>query len=144
LSLYLESSAVLGWLLDESSAATVREILTTTEIVVASDLTLIECDRVLLRAQALAELTEAEVADRRAHLATASAHWQVLRISADVVARAREPFPGDPIRTLDAIHLACALVARTAIAGLELLSLDGRIRNAGKRLGFGVLPAQTE
>jgi predicted nucleic acid-binding protein len=144
LTLYAESSAILSWLLDEPSAGAVREIFETAGTIVASDLTLIECDRLLLRAQALAELTEVEVADRRAHLATASAHWHVLRISSDVVARAREPFPGDPSRTLDAIHLACALVARTAVAGLELLSLDSRIRNAGKKLGFGVVPAQIE
>jgi hypothetical protein len=130
--------------MDEPSATAVREILAAAETIVSSDLTLIECDRVLLRAQALAELTEVEVADRRAHLATASAHWQILRISPDVVARAREPFPGDPIRTLDSIHLACALVARTAVAGLELLSLDVRVRNVGKKIGFGVIPAQIE
>ena len=142
--LYAESSAILCWLMDEPSAAAVREILAAAETIVSSDLTLIECDRVLLRAQTLAELTEVEVADRRAHIAAVSAHWQILRISPDVVARAREPFPGDPIRTLDAIHLACALVARTAVAGLELLSLDSRVRNAGKKLGFGVIPAQIE
>ncbi len=141
MSLYAESSAILGWLLDEPSAAAVREMLLMAECVIASDLTLIECDRVLLRAQALEELTEAEVADRRSRLVTAAAHWQVLRLSEGVVARAREPFPGDPIRTLDAIHLACALVARTAVADLKLLSLDERVRAAANKLGFEVVPA---
>ena len=117
-----------------------RQPLSEAGIVVASDLTLIECDRVLHRAAALGELTEAEVADRRAHLATAVAHWHVLRIGPEVVDRARQPFPGDPIRTLDAIHLASVLVARSAVAGLELLSLDERIRGVGKRLGLTLLP----
>ena len=45
-----------------------------------------------------------------------------------------------PIRTLDAIPLATVLVARSAVAGLELLSLDGRIRKAAKRLGLQLLP----
>jgi predicted nucleic acid-binding protein len=139
-SLYVESSAVLAWLLDEEAGAFVRKTLSETEIVLASDLTLIECDRVLHRAAALGELTEAEVADRRAHLATAAAHWHVLRIGSEVVDRARQPFPGDPIRTLDAIHLASALVARSAVARLELLSLDDRIRGAGKKLGLTLLP----
>ena len=67
MNLYAESSAVLAWLLDESSAADVRRSLASAEIIVASDLTLIECDRVILRAAALGELTEAEAADRRAH-----------------------------------------------------------------------------
>jgi predicted nucleic acid-binding protein len=139
-SLYAESSAVLAWLLDEEGGAFARQTLSDTPIVLASDLTLIECDRVLHRAGALGELTEVEVADRRAHLATAAAHWHVLRIGPEVVDRARQPFPGGPIRTLDAIHLALVLVARAAVAGLELLSFDDRIRGVAKKLGLELLP----
>jgi hypothetical protein len=139
-SLYAESSAVLAWLLDEESAATVRESLAAEQLVVASDLTLIECDRVLHRAATLGELTEADAADRRAYLATIAAHWTVLRVGPEVVERARQPFPGEPIRTLDAIHLASLLVARSALAGLALLSLDARVRGAAGRLGIELRP----
>lgn len=117
-----------------------RQTLVDAEVVIASDLTIVECDRVLLRAAALGELTEAEAADRRAHLATAASHWHVLRIGPEVVERARQPFPGEPVRTLDAIHLASALVARSALAGLELLSVDERIRRAASLLGVRVQP----
>jgi len=143
-NLYAESSAVLGWLLDEDSATEVRRLLAAAEFIVASDLTLIECDRVLLRAVSLGELTEAEAADRRAHLVAAASHWHVLRIAAEIVDRARLPFPGDPIRTLDAIHLASALTGRGALAGLALLSLDDRVRKAGKALGLEILPSQIQ
>jgi predicted nucleic acid-binding protein len=108
--------------------------------IVASDLTLIECDRVILRAAALGQLTEAEAADRRAHLTATASHWQILRVAPEIVKRARQPFPGEPIRTLDAIHLASVLVARTAIAGLRLLSLDDRVRKAAKKLGLDIIP----
>jgi predicted nucleic acid-binding protein len=141
-SLYAESSAVLAWLLDESAAPQVRKSLASADMVVASDLTIVECDRVLHRAAALGDLTEADAADRRAHLATAASHWHVLRIGPEVVERARQSFPGPPIRTLDAIHLASALVARSAIAGLELLSLDERIRRSASMLGVRVQPVQ--
>jgi hypothetical protein len=139
-SLYAESSAVLAWLLDESAAPHVRQSLASADMVVASDLTVIECERVILRAAAIGELSEAEAADRRAHLATAASHWHVLRIAPEVVERARQPFPGEPVRTLDAIHLASVLVARSAVAGLELLSLDDRIRRTAGRLGIQVNP----
>jgi len=139
-SLYAESSAVLAWLLDEASGPDVRQLLMAAPMVVASDLTLIECDRVLLRAAALGELTEGEAADRRAHLTMAASQWHLLRISPDIVDRSRQPFPGEPIRTLDAIHLASALIARSAVVGLELLSLDDRIRKAGRRLGLPLRP----
>ena len=107
----------------------------------ASDLTLIECDRVLIRAVALGEMTEADAADRRAELNAAAAHWHVWRVSAEIVERARRPFPGEPIRTLDAIHLASALAARAALAGVQVLSLDDRIRGAARCLGLQLQPA---
>jgi predicted nucleic acid-binding protein len=139
-NLYAESSAVLAWLLDEPTAPDIRRLLNEAEVIVASDLTLIECDRVLLRTVALKEMTEGEAADRRAHLTAAAAHWQILRMAAEIVERARQPFPAEPIRTLDAIHLASLLTGRSAIRGLALLSLDERVRQAAKGLGVEVIP----
>jgi len=141
MKVYAESSAVLAWLLGEEAAARVREVLGKAELVIASDLTLLECDRVLIRAVALGEIEEGVAADRRAHLNAAAAHWHVLRLSTGIVDRARHPFPAEPIRTLDAIHLASALTARSGVAGVELLSLDDRVRRAGEQLGFRLQPA---
>ena len=87
MSVYAESSAILAWLLDEGFGADVRRLLTSADAIVSSDLTLIECDRVLLRAAVVGELTEAEAADRRAHLMTAASHWHVLRIGPEIVER---------------------------------------------------------
>jgi predicted nucleic acid-binding protein len=139
-SLYAESSAILSWLLGEDAAPRVRRCLGAADLIVASDLTLVECDRVLIRAVARGEISEADAADRRAHLNTAAAHWHVLRIAPEIIDRAPLPFPDEPIRTLDALHLASALAARAAAAGIELLSLDDRIRAVGRRLGFRLQP----
>jgi len=141
MTVYAESSAVLAWLLGEEAAPRVREVLGQAELVIGSDLTLLECDRVLIRAVALGEIEEAAAADRRAHLNAAAAHWHILRVSTDIVNRARQPFPAEPIRTLDAIHLASALTARSGVAGVELLSLDDRVRRPGEQLGFRLQPA---
>jgi predicted nucleic acid-binding protein len=140
MNLYAESSAVIAWLLGEPSGKDVRGALVAAEAVVSSDLTLIECDRVLIRAVALGKITEAQAADRRAVLSAAAARWHILKVAGDVVERARRPFPKEPIRTLDALHLAGALVARSALAGIELLSLDERIRDNARALGFRTLP----
>ena len=137
---YAESSAVLAWLLGEDAGPRVRKILADASLVLASDLTLVECDRVLIRAAAFGELTEADAANRRAHLTTAAAHWHLLRVGSEVVDRARQPFPGEPIRTLDALHLASVLVARAAVPDVELLSLDDRIRGAAERIGLTPIP----
>jgi predicted nucleic acid-binding protein len=137
---YAESSAVLAWLLDEAAAPEIRQFLSGAAIIVASDLTLIECDRVLQRAIALGELNAVEAADRHAYLSAAASQWQILHLGGEVVDRVRQPFPAEPIRTLDAIHLASALTARAAVPGLCLLSLDDRVRAAAKKLGFELLP----
>ncbi|MFY9690732.1 MAG: PIN domain-containing protein [Candidatus Acidiferrales bacterium] len=140
MNIYAESSAVLAWLLGEKLGDSVRAVLRGAEVVMSSDLTLVECDRVLIRAVTTGEADEAAAADRRAHLNAAARLWHLWRISTEIMERARRPFPAEPIRTLDAIHLASALAARSAIPGLDLLSLDERIRESGKQLGFRILP----
>lgn len=58
----------------------------------------------------------------------------------DVVQRARRPFPLESVRTLDAPHLASALVARSAAPDLRVLTLDQRVRENAERLGSGTVP----
>ncbi len=140
MSLYAESSAVLSWLLGEGDGADVAEALSRADQVIASDLTLIECDRVLVRAVATGVMQEADVAGRRHTLARAAAHRHVLHLVDDAVARARRAFPVEPIRTLDALHLSLALVARAVLPDLEVLSLDPRVRENALALGLSVLP----
>ena len=138
--LYAESSAVGAWLAGESQSPRMKALLKASEFVVASDLTLIECDRMLVRAVTLGRIAETEAIDRGRELSATANGWNVLPIGDEIVARARRPFPSDPIRTLDAIHLASILAARVALPGLEVLSLDDRVRNAARDLGFKLQP----
>ena len=80
------------------------------------------------------------MADLRAHLNAAATAWNVLRLAPEVIERARQPFPAEPIRTLDALHIASALYARQVVPDLEILSLDDRIRRASHALGFDLQP----
>jgi predicted nucleic acid-binding protein len=138
--LYAESSAVLSWLLGEERAGEVAQVLAASEGVVASDLTLVECERALIRGWSNGLITEAERNDQTSALARVATHWTRLRMDEVVIERARRPFPVEPIRTLDALHLASALVARSVAPGLQLLSLDQRVRENGERLGFVSVP----
>jgi predicted nucleic acid-binding protein len=138
--LYAESSAVLAWLLGEVEGEEVRRQLAGAEEVFTSVLTLVETDRVLIRAQVVEGLKEGEVVDRRRALARASQHWHLLRLHEEILDRARRQFPGEPVRTLDALHLASALAARSAVPELAVLSLDSSIRRTSTDLGFVVLP----
>lgn len=57
--LYAESSAVLAWLLGEARGEAVSQALAAASHVVASDLTVIECERVLIRAWSAGLISEA-------------------------------------------------------------------------------------
>ena len=144
MKLYVESSAVLAWLLEQHAGELVADKLAQAELIVASDLTLIECDRVLIRAVLSDELDEADADDRQARLNAVATRWTLLGLDDEIVERARRPFPAEPIRTLDAIHLATALIGRKAIPELAMLSLDPRVRRAANRLGFPLVPTDTE
>lgn len=139
-SLYVESSGVLTWLLGEPRGEEARSLLSVARRVLTSELTLIECDRALIRAETLGDVLPARRAEITAIFRAAAARWDVLKLDDEVVGRARQPFPKEPIRTLDAIHLASALVARSAVRDLTVLSLDDRIRTASRLLGLDVLP----
>jgi len=139
-SIYAESSAVLAWLFGEDAGDSARDCLASAPRVLTSDLTLVECDRVLHRAAVIGELSEAEAARRRALVSEAAEHWVVLAIDGEVVERARRPFPREPIRTLDAIHLATALLGRSLVTEMQVLTLNRRIRDNADALGFDTLP----
>ena len=131
---------MLSWLLGEARSGATREQLGSAELILASNLTLIECDRVLIRATKTEQLTEAQAGERRILLEQAAQHWTLLDLDSEIVERARRPFPDEPVRTLDAIHLATALMARGLVPKVALLSLDGRVRRNGALLGFELLP----
>ncbi len=139
MTVYAESSAVLAWLLDEPSSTAIASVLDD-DAVLTSALTLVECDRVLLRTAATHPASAPKVAALRRTLGEVSAMWSVQKIDSSTIERARKPFPDDAIRALDAIHLASALTARSAIGDLDVLSLDDRFRRNAAALGFRVLP----
>ena len=140
MNIYAESSAVLSWLLGEARGEAARERLLAADLVITSDLTLIECDRALYRAEALGELDVDTVKRMREQFVAAVDHWIAFSIDREVVERSQRPFPCEPIRSLDAIHLSTALLVRSLVTELELLSLDERIRENAAELGFDVTP----
>lgn len=137
---YAESSAVLTWLLGERPEAAVRELLAGADRVVASTLTALECARALARGVATQRLGAAEELAALQLLALASASWVTLEMTGRVLDRARARFPEEPVRTLDALHLATALLFHEAHGALTMVSLDERIRGNAARLGLAVAP----
>ena len=140
MNLYVESSAVLAWLLGERWARGAVGSLAEASLVVTSELTMIAVERGLLRAMRDGRLTEGKKADATSVLRRSGEAWTVLEIGDEIAARAKRPFPQEPVRTLDAIHLASALAARESVGPVAVLSFDDRIRRSARELGFEVVP----
>ena len=134
--LYLETSALLVWLLGEPRAEEVARAIDGAGEVVTSVLTVTEAARGLLRAEQLGRLTAVERLQVGGMLERIQSQWLLMEVTAAVRRRAAEPFPAEPVRTLDAIHLATALELRRAWPELDLLSLDHRVRASAEGLGF--------
>ncbi len=90
-------------------------------------------------------LLEYEVWNRLHRLGAAQSHGEAARellarvafveLAPEVLARALEPFP-QPLRTLDALHLASAEALRAAGARIEIATYDERFARAAEALGF--------
>jgi hypothetical protein len=137
---YAESSAVLPWLLGEPRGSAVQQALATAVFVMTSDLTLSQCDRAFHRALTLGALSADRCAALRTELNRVVEGRVLMRLGDEIVERARGPFPGDPIRTLDALHLATCLHARASVPETTLLTLEDRVRRCVRELGVPVLP----
>ncbi|HEX5043010.1 MAG TPA: type II toxin-antitoxin system VapC family toxin [Candidatus Polarisedimenticolaceae bacterium] len=138
-TLYLESSAVLAWLFDEPAGKHVADLMSEASTLAASILTEIEVERVLCHALAAKRRTETEALKLRGMLNREKPHWDVVGLVGEVVERARRPFPLEPVRSLDAIHLATALDLLTAYPDLQVLTLDVRLADNARALGLPVL-----
>ena len=51
------------------------------------------------------------------------------------------PFPHEPVRTLDALHLATAAIFAQALGSLCVASLDDRVRTNAKAMGMSLAPS---
>lgn len=137
-TVYAESSAVLAWLLKEPAGNRVRSALDRAEQVVTSRLTMIECCRALHRGQRDRSLSEAHALAARRLLDEAAEQWVIMDLVGEVTTRAAEPFPDEPIRTLDALHLASALVFDEALGQVVMLTLDARLARNAEALGLAL------
>jgi len=137
-NLYAETSAVLRWLLGAPRGEDVRTLLAQAENVFASRLTVIEARRALVRATVLGEIAEASALEAAAALSVAAARWTVVEMLPEIGERAAGRFPAEPVRTLDALHLATALFLVPEVGALSVLSTDDRIVRNVPLLGLAL------
>jgi len=126
-SLYVETSALLTWLFNEPGEHSVRSGIEKSHRCVSSVLTIVEAERAFRRALHENLLTTADYRKILGFFRSMIRSWTFLEITESVRRRAGESFPVEPVRTLDALHLASALELQGVYVDLEILSLDRRI-----------------
>jgi predicted nucleic acid-binding protein len=105
---------------------------------VTSALTLAEAGRAIIRARATGRLTAEEEQAAVCALRTFERRCFVLDVDRAVLDRVRRPFPVEPIRTLDAVHLATAELLGEAPPLVTIVTRDGRLRENAEALGYTV------
>jgi predicted nucleic acid-binding protein len=134
LNVYVDSSVLLRIVLGES-----RRLRTWGRITqaVSSELIRLECLRTLDRARLRLGLEDEVVAKRRAAVLDVIEGFSLVPVAAPILERAAEPFP-TMLGSLDAIHLASALLVRSRFEELSVATHDDELGLAARAVGFRV------
>lgn len=133
---YLESSALVAALLERDTTVVRKPPPGTQQV--TSALTLAEAGRAIIRARAIGRLTAAQERTAVRALRTFERRCFIVDVDRAVLDRVRRPFPVEPIRTLDAVHLATAEVLGEAPPLVTIVTRDDRVRRNAVALGYVV------
>lgn len=131
---YVDTSVILRVILGEPKRL---KIWAKIDSPVSSELVRLECLRTIDRARISLGLDDRSVARQRSDALEAIESLRLISIDRLVLERAAEPFPTS-LGSLDAIHLASALLAREQMADLVLATHDAELGLAARAMGFSV------
>jgi predicted nucleic acid-binding protein len=132
---YVDTSVLLRLVLREPGAL---EYLRSCEALVSSELIAVERTRTLDRLRLRGALTVEEAAARRRAVTGWLDAIDLVLLRPPVLNRASEPLP-TPLGTLDAIHLATALIWRERMGPLPMMAThDDTLALAARSFGFDV------
>ena len=133
---YVESSLLVAALIEDDVEGLAA--LSSARRRVTSALTFAEATRAILRARVAGRLTEDRARAAIVTLRDVEQKCAVLPIDDAILERAGRPFPQEPVRTLDAIHLATIEAIGEFPPLLTVLTRDERIRENAVALGYAV------
>jgi predicted nucleic acid-binding protein len=137
-ALYIETSAILSWLFGESGAHETIEHLNNAESVITSRLSIIETERSFIRAASQNLINETQRIQLKGLFAETVRGWYILELSQSICTEAVRMFPIEPVRGLDALHLASILHLLPAWPDISVLSFDRRIIDNSTGLGIAL------
>jgi predicted nucleic acid-binding protein len=134
MTLYVDSSALVKRYVDEPDSALASNWINSDPVLVTSWITLVEVRRNLGRL-----LSGTDLAAARKQVAVDLDHFALVVVDESVCEAAAEIGEHLGVRSMDAIHLACA--KRLRIPALPFLTFDLRQAQAARSLGLTVLGA---
>jgi predicted nucleic acid-binding protein len=133
---YIESSALVAALLEHDADALKSVRIRGRKV--TSALTIAETARAILRARAAARLTADEERSAVRALRRFERRCYLVAVTDAVLTRVRRPFPVEPIRTLDAVHLATTELLGEPPPLIVVVTRDVRVRENAEALGYAV------
>ncbi len=134
MNVYVDSSVLLRVVLGERGRLELWPSITNP---VSSELIRLECLRTIDRARVRLDLDDRQIANYRADVLEAIDAFTLVALDSTVLERAADPFPTS-LGSLDAIHLASALLARDSVEGLVFATHDDELSTAARATGFQV------
>ncbi len=133
---YVETSELRAAVLEQDDAA--REALRGDAIYFTSGLTVAKAQRALIRARTTSRLSarDEQVAAKAIRAFLRRCH--VVGLAAEILERAGESFPVEPIRTADALHLATLEYLEIPPHVVTVISRDERVRANAHALGYAL------
>ena len=138
-ALYVESSAVVRVTVERHTL--LRSRIEAAKKLTTSTLMEAEARRAIIRAERDGRIDARHRRESEAWLRNLLGECSIVAVDEAILARAVLDFPVEPVRTLDAIHLASAIHFADLVGALTMVSCDDRVRDNAKALGWKVLPA---
>ena len=134
---YIESSALVAALLEHEPG--VLAALRVAGRLITSALTLAEASRAILRARVTGRLTAEQEAAALTGLQTFQRRCAIVAVTEAVLTRAGRRFPVEPIRTLDAVHLATVEMLGEVPPLMTIVTRDERVCDNARAMGYALV-----
>jgi predicted nucleic acid-binding protein len=140
--MFWDSSAIVPLLLDEPRAADLIDAFDADPVPIVWWGTTLECQAAMSRAAREKRASRADTTEAAERLRLVRAQAREVAPLEAVRLRAMRLLSAHPLRTADSLQLAAALIwCEEQPSGETFVSLDDRLREAARREGFELVPA---
>ncbi|MBX3335904.1 MAG: type II toxin-antitoxin system VapC family toxin [Nitrospira sp.] len=136
---YFDTSVIVKRYVKEAGSLATRRLLKRFQLL-SSSIMPVEAMSAFSRRRASGDLTQRDFLAIRSRLRKDQAYWELVEVSETVLLEAEDLVEKTNVRTLDAIHLASAIVFQSE-SGLTIAFItgDAKQRDAARMLGFTVI-----